>query len=244
MASNFNDTTPAAPSGYTNVKWQTDGAGNDSAYVSFSSFGGVNSQSASYAIASSDGGQIVSLSSGTYTFTLPSPPSSKWGVFIQNAGTGVLTVSPGGLNIDGSSSSLTLYDGQGVYISTDGTNYFTSRGMQVWPFDVPMFAPGVGTNNQKLVRLAMVRNVSFPAGAANSYAVASANCAANTTYTFNKNGTPFATCLFAMGGATGAFTQASTATFAPGDLLEVDGPATADVTLADVGIVLYGFRIA
>lgn len=31
MASNFNDTTPAAPAGSLNVKWQTDGAGNDSA---------------------------------------------------------------------------------------------------------------------------------------------------------------------------------------------------------------------
>lgn len=33
MASNFNDTLPAPPAGYTNVQWQTDGGGNDSAYV-------------------------------------------------------------------------------------------------------------------------------------------------------------------------------------------------------------------
>lgn len=33
MPSNLNDTTPAAPSGSLNVKWQTDGGGNDSAYV-------------------------------------------------------------------------------------------------------------------------------------------------------------------------------------------------------------------
>lgn len=36
MASNFNDTLPAAPAGGVNVKWQTDGAGNDSAYVPIS----------------------------------------------------------------------------------------------------------------------------------------------------------------------------------------------------------------
>jgi hypothetical protein len=30
---NFNDTTPAAPSGKTNVKWQVDGSGNVSAYI-------------------------------------------------------------------------------------------------------------------------------------------------------------------------------------------------------------------
>ncbi len=33
MSSNFNDTVPAAPAGSTNVSWQTDGSGNDSAYV-------------------------------------------------------------------------------------------------------------------------------------------------------------------------------------------------------------------
>jgi len=33
MASNFNDTTPAAPAGTTNVKWQKDGSGNISANV-------------------------------------------------------------------------------------------------------------------------------------------------------------------------------------------------------------------
>ena len=33
MSSNFNSTVPAAPAGGTNVIFQTDGAGNDSAYV-------------------------------------------------------------------------------------------------------------------------------------------------------------------------------------------------------------------
>ena len=33
MASNFNNTTPAAPTDNTNVNFQTDGSGNDSAYV-------------------------------------------------------------------------------------------------------------------------------------------------------------------------------------------------------------------
>ena len=33
MSSNFNNTTPAAPANCTNVAWQTDGSGNDSANV-------------------------------------------------------------------------------------------------------------------------------------------------------------------------------------------------------------------
>jgi hypothetical protein len=40
MALNFNATTPAAPSGSTNVTWQNDASGNVSAYVA--STGGIN----------------------------------------------------------------------------------------------------------------------------------------------------------------------------------------------------------
>lgn len=127
-----------------------------------------------------------------------------------------------------------------VYFQTDGSG--NDSAYYIAPFDVPVFAPGLGVNNQKLTRLAMVRNITFPASATNSYAVASANAYANTTFTFKKNGTSFATCQYSAGTAVGVFTQASDANFAPGDLLEIDGPATADATLADVGITLYGFR--
>lgn len=33
MSVNFSDTTPAAPAGSTNLKWQTDGSGNVSGYI-------------------------------------------------------------------------------------------------------------------------------------------------------------------------------------------------------------------
>jgi len=36
MATNFNNTLPAAPAGSVNIRWQTDGSGNDSAYVPIS----------------------------------------------------------------------------------------------------------------------------------------------------------------------------------------------------------------
>jgi hypothetical protein len=49
-------------------------------------------------------------------------------VFIQNISTGVLTVSRNGLQIDGAASDLTLNQNQGVYLTTDATNYFTEGG--------------------------------------------------------------------------------------------------------------------
>ena len=41
MAINLNDTTPAAPSGGVNVKWQSDGSNNASAYMPLSGIPGV-----------------------------------------------------------------------------------------------------------------------------------------------------------------------------------------------------------
>jgi hypothetical protein len=115
-------------------------------------------------------------------------------------------------------------------------------GEYVAPFDVPVFAPGVGSNNQKLLRIKLTRAVKFPAGAANSYATASAASTGAPVFSFSKNGgAAFATVTYTAS-ATGVWAQASDATFAAGDLLEVDGPATADGTLADVGITLFGYR--
>lgn len=94
------------------------------------SSGGVNAQTANYTAVSGDAGKIVSMNKSTaITLTLPaSPPSSTWAIYVQNIGIGLLTISPNSLNIDGSGSNLTVPVNQGLYISTDGTNYFSSRG--------------------------------------------------------------------------------------------------------------------
>ena len=337
MASNLNDTTPAAVAGGVNVKWQTDGAGNDSAYVmggvsggvltktgtyaaaagdsgslvSFSSAsalsytllasapaatwvvdvenvgagvltiahntrnidgaasdiiveqnqglrifsngtnyytqrglglgGNINAQTGNYNAAGSDQGKLISCSSSSaFTVTLPGPPpSASWYVFIKNINTGVITVSRNSLTIDGRSNNLTLAQGDSVGVYTDGTNYFTSEPRIE---SVRIFLPGAGTNNQVVTYLTMDRATVFPASAPNSYANAKTAATASTTYTFKKNGSSFATTVFAMAGTTGTFTQASDAVFAAGDILELDGPASADATLANVGFTLQGYR--
>ena len=40
-----------------------------------------------------------------------------------------MSVSPNGVNIDGSTSSICVLTGQGAVIFTDGANYFTERGI-------------------------------------------------------------------------------------------------------------------
>lgn len=141
MASNFNDTTPAAPGGNVNVKWQTDGAGNDSAYVPSVSGGGTNVQTANYTILTGDAGKnIVANSGSAITFKLPaSSPSASFSVFVENIGAGTLTLDPNGPNLDGSASTLALKTNQGCYVSTDNTNYFSERGIG---FSNPMTTTG------------------------------------------------------------------------------------------------------
>ena len=109
-------------------------------------------------------------------------------------------------------------------------------------YDIGVFNPGVGAAAQIVLRLPMVRACTFPSGAANSVGKAGTAATASTTFTYKKNGTAFATAVFAAAGSTATWTQASAAVFAAGDVLEIDGPGTADATLADFGLTLYGVR--
>jgi hypothetical protein len=111
---------------------------------------------------------------------------------------------------------------------------------QVFPLIV--FVPSIGTNAQILMRNSLSIGVTFPAGAPLSYATASAPATLSTTYTFSKNGTQFASVTFAPASAVGVYTQAANTTFVAGDLIEIDGPATADATLANVGLTFMGVR--
>lgn len=203
--------------------------------------GGVLQKSTSYSTGLSDGGAIIVFNSASaVTLTLTAPvPGATWFIFVKNIGTGVLTINPSGLTIDNRSGSLTVSQGDAAMIASDGSNYKTANAR---PLSLGIFMPGTGTNGQVLLYLIMDRACVFPATAPNSYATAAGAATGSTTYTLKKNGVSFATIVFSASGTTGAFTQASDAVFAPGDLFEVDGPATADASLANMGITLQGFR--
>jgi len=119
------------------------------------------------------------------------------------------------------------------------------------PKPLYIFAPGVGTNNQILFRGPLGIAMTFPINASLSYATAGTAATGSVsppvisvTFTFSKNGTPFATCVFGEGSPpaaeTGTYTQASAVSFTASDILEVDGPATADATLANVCLTFVG----
>lgn len=91
---------------------------------------GVNEQAGDYTADGTDDGKLIVMSdAAAKTLTLPaSPPSTTWGIFVEDLGAGDLTIDRNGLNIDNAASNLVLVQGEGIYISTDGSNYFSSRG--------------------------------------------------------------------------------------------------------------------
>ncbi len=97
--------------------------------------GGVNAQTGTtYTVQSSDHKKLVTFTNGSaIAVTLPQAGSSssfesKWYVDFQNRGVGTVTITPTTSTVDGG-ASIALTTGQGVRIFSNGTNYFTQRGM-------------------------------------------------------------------------------------------------------------------
>src|ERR1039458_10083884 len=142
----LNSLIPPAEDGYENSKFQTDGLEpQQSVTAEHPNIGGVNKQPFNYTLKASDCGRLIFCTSAspsvTVTYYLPHPvpvigdDGKKWRVEIQNGGSDNLYISPTsgspptGVLLDGSSASLELLTNQGIVIFTDGTNYFTQRGM-------------------------------------------------------------------------------------------------------------------
>ena len=92
----------------------------------------VNIQAGSgYTVLNGDCGKLVSISNASaQTLTLPSTvPPLGWWIDTQNTGAGTWSVSPNGHNLDNAAGSVALTTNQGMRIVSNGTNYFTERGV-------------------------------------------------------------------------------------------------------------------
>lgn len=78
------------------------------------------------------------------------------------------------------------------------------------------------------------------AGLAGSSIVFATPAAAQTVYTLYRNGVAFATATIAAGATTGTLSMSSDVAFVAGDVIKLQGPATADATLATGTWTLVG----
>lgn len=110
------------------------------------------------------------------------------------------------------------------------------------PYDIGGGYVGVPTASVILIRYPLPRTVVFAAGLSPSQGVAGTAATAQTDFDITKNGSSVGTMRFAAAGTVASFIMASQTTFAAGDILAVVGPATPDLTLANVGFSLAGTR--
>lgn len=214
-----------------------------------------------YIVAASPTGAWTGLTNKIVIWTTDDPgfPSGFWQNYAPNAGFLVYNVADttfyyytgsawAAFTGGGGATAFTgLSDVPASYSGAGGKAVEVNSGATALVFnaktiDIAVTVPGVGTNSQLLLRFKLTRAVTFLASAPLSQASASAAATGSTTYTLKKNGASFATVNYAASATAGTWTQASDAVFAAGDLLEIDGPATADATLADVGINLAGVK--
>lgn len=120
----------------------------------------VNAQTGTtYTVLNSDSRKLVTFTNaGAIAVTLPQAGASSaflsgWFAMVQNRGIGTATITPTTSTIDGA-ASLPLTTNQGVVIFSNGSNYFTMRGVgsaggagtdDQTAAEVP-FTPGVGAN--------------------------------------------------------------------------------------------------
>ena len=94
--------------------------------------GGVNLQSGTtYTVVASDSGKLVSITNAsamTITLTAAATVGVTFRCAIQNRGAGALTVTPASGTIDGA-SSLSVAARMGIEVFSDGSNFYTSRGL-------------------------------------------------------------------------------------------------------------------
>src|SRR5450631_1411139 len=84
----LNDTTPAAPSGYQNAKWQADSSSPRDVSAYFPVSGGVLVKTTDYTAVAADCGKLIVFnSSSPHTLTLPAAaPFAQWNIGVQNIG--------------------------------------------------------------------------------------------------------------------------------------------------------------
>lgn len=118
----------------------------------------------------------------------------------------------------------------------------TQADLPAQPFDLTAFYPGVPSASALVTRVPVARAVTFAAALAGSVGKARIAATAQTDFDVQKNGTSVGTIRFAAAATSATFISASGFTCAAGDIVSIAAPATADATLADVGIVLAGVR--
>lgn len=122
--------------------------------------------------------------------------------------------------------TIKILDTAGEIKKQDGTTKYVGGAL----YDIAGSTLSIPTASAKLMRLSVTRAFSLPASLTGSYAESVVAATASTTYTIKKNGSSIGSIDWAASGTIATFTFASTVSFAVGDILTVEAPASPDAT--------------
>lgn len=184
---------------------------------------------------------VVTGSSAITTITddrtiLKYTPSSSGGVTSCSAGQVAYYNSSG-------TTLACLNVGSGVVISSGS---LTTVGQQ--PAQVAASFVGVPANSQIIALIPVDFALTIPSSCSGSYMGATVAATSSAAFTVKKlaggptgSATTLCTATFSASGTAASF-SGSGGSLAAGDYLEIVGPATADATLANLGVGIYGTR--
>jgi hypothetical protein len=107
------------------------------------------------------------------------------------------------------------------------------------PYDIVVNYVGQLVSGEK-IRIKINRSATLPANLTGSYFDAGTAATASTVFTLKQNTTTIGTITFAASATTATVSFTNPVTFTLGDTFEIDSPATADTTLADISFTFKG----
>jgi hypothetical protein len=143
-----------------------------------------------------------------------------------------------------SGASVTVPTGTLALLYCDGTNVLQllSGVATAITYDLGIYLAGVYTAGQKLVEYTMPRGINYPSSMTGSYAKCDTAPTGAVDCPVKKNGSSLGNIHFAASATTGSFTGFSSNSFAAGDIVEIDAPASADASFAGLFVTLVGTK--
>jgi len=108
-------------------------------------------------------------------------------------------------------------------------------------YDLACYSADAPGNAAVIGRWSVARTVSFPANMGGSKATGTPAATAQAVFLVKKNGTQVATITWAAAGTVATFSGSAWSVLA-GDIVTLEGPATADASLAGIAVTMIGTR--